>query len=138
MHSAKPSLEQTVFVELPGGFEVANKVLLLQQPVYGLRQSPLNFYNHLRQGLESRGFTKSNHDDCLFTHGEVIVLFQVDDFIFYADNSKAIDNVIDSLKDEFLLEKEDDMAGFLELSIDRDALNRTVTLTQEGLIDHIL
>ena len=60
-------LEQTVFVELPRGFEVPNMVLLLQQSVYGLRQSPLNFYNHLRQGLESRGFQKSEYDDCLFT-----------------------------------------------------------------------
>ena len=46
--------------------------------------------------------------------------------------------MIDSLKDDILLEKEDDMAGFLGLSIHRDTLNRTVTLTQEGLIDHIL
>ena len=37
------SLDQTLFVELPSGFEVSNKVLLLEQSVYGLRQSPLNF-----------------------------------------------------------------------------------------------
>ena len=30
-------LEQTVFVELPRGFEVPNMVILLQQSVYGLR-----------------------------------------------------------------------------------------------------
>ena len=40
-------LNQTVFVELPSGY----KVLLLQIYVYGLRQSPLNFYKYLRQGL---------------------------------------------------------------------------------------
>ena len=60
-------LEQTVFVELPRGFEMPNQVLHLQQSVYVLHQSPLNFYKHLRDGLENRGFTKSNHDDCLFT-----------------------------------------------------------------------
>ena len=76
-------LDQTVFVELPAGFESPNRVLLLQKSVYGLRQSPLNFYRHLRQGLESRGFTKSSHDDCLFTNGVTIVLFWVDDCIFY-------------------------------------------------------
>ena len=48
-------LEQTVFVELPGGFEASDKVLLLPQSVYGLRQSPLNVYKNLRQELESRG-----------------------------------------------------------------------------------
>ena len=51
-------LEQTVFVELPAEFESPNKVILLQKSVYGLRQSPLNFYKHLRQGLKLRGFRK--------------------------------------------------------------------------------
>ena len=41
-------LDQTVFVELPAGFESPTKELLLEKSVYGLRQSPSNFYNHLR------------------------------------------------------------------------------------------
>ena len=59
----------------------------------------------------------------------------MDDCIFYAKDSAAIDKVIDSLKDGFLLEKEDDMAGSLGLSILRDEKNGTFTLTQEGLTD---
>ena len=62
-------LEQTVFVELPAEFESPNKVILLQKSVYELRQSPLNFYKHLWQGFESREFTKSRYNDCLFTNG---------------------------------------------------------------------
>ena len=131
-------LEQTVYVELPKGFEVPNKVLHLQKSVYGLRQSPLNFYKHLKEGLESRGFTKSNHDDCLFTNGDIIVLFGVDDCIVYAKESKTIDNMISSLKDEFLLEREEDMAGFLGLNIQRDVDKGTITLLQTGLIEKIL
>ena len=73
-----------MYVKLPKGFEVHNKVLHLQKSEYGLRKIILNFYTHLREGLENRGFTKSNHDDCLFTNGEIIVLFWVDDCIFYA------------------------------------------------------
>ena len=71
-------LEQTVFVELPRRFEMPNQVLHLQQSVHGLLQSPLNFYKHLRDSLESRGFTKSNNDDFLFTNGQIIVLFWAD------------------------------------------------------------
>ena len=131
-------LDQTVFVELSAGFELPNKVLLLHKSVYGLRQSPLNFYNHLRQGLESRGFIKSSHDDCLFTNGETIVLFWVDDCIFYSKSAKTIDNVILSLKDEFLLEREEDMAGFLGIHIISDEHNNSLTMTQTGLIERIL
>ena len=36
-------LKQTIFVELPSGFEYPNKALLLKQSVYGLRQSPIDF-----------------------------------------------------------------------------------------------
>ena len=96
-------LDQTVFVELPGGFEAPNKALLLKQSVYGLRQSPLSFYKHLRQGLECRGFIKSDYDDCLFTNGDIMILFWVDDCIFYANTDSAIDKLIGDLKDEFLL-----------------------------------
>ena len=74
--------------------------------MYGLRQSPLNFYRHLRDGLESRGFKKSNHDDYLFTNGEIMVLFWVDDCIFYAKDDSSINAIIYSLKDEYLLERE--------------------------------
>ena len=112
-------IEQTVFVDLPQGFEVPNKVLLLKQSVYGLRQSPLNFHRHLRQGLESRGFVKSDHDDCIFTNGTVVTLFWVDDCIFYSKRIDQIDRLILDLKDEFLLERESDISGFLGLHMDK-------------------
>ena len=49
-----------------------------------------------------------------------------------------IDEVIDSLKDSFLLEREEDVAGFLGLSIERDKKGGTTTLIQTGLVDRIL
>ena len=79
--------------------------------MYRLRQIPLNFYNRLQQGLESRVFVKSNHNDCMFTNEETIILFWVDDCIFYSKTSKKIDGLILSLKDELLLEREEDTAG---------------------------
>ena len=105
--------------------------------MYGLRQRPLKFYKHLRQGLESRGFVKSEYDDCLFMNGDIMVLFWVDDCIFYSNVDSAIERLIDDLKEEFLLEKEEDMAGFLGLQIDRSKPG-TVVLTQTGLIERIL
>ena len=55
--------DQTVFVELPEGFEIPNQVLFIQQYVYGLSQNQLYFYRHLGQGLNISGFAKSDHDD---------------------------------------------------------------------------
>ena len=56
--------------------------------------------------------------------------------MFYAKDNASIDTIISSLKDEFLLEREEDMAGFLGLNISRK--DGTITLTQTGLIDDIL
>lgn len=96
-------LDQTIYVELLRGFEQQGMMLELQQSVYGLRQSPLNVYHHVRQGLESREFEKSEYDECLFNNGEVLVLLWVDDCIFYSRSKVKIGKIIESLKDEFLL-----------------------------------
>lgn len=46
--------------------------------------------------------------------------------------------MIPSLQDAFILEKEEEMAGFLGIQIVRDSVNNTITMTQNGLIDRIL
>ena len=84
------------------GFEVPNHVFLLCQPVYGLKQTPLNFYKHLI--LEDIKFVKSAYDNCLFTNDSIMILFWVDNCIFYAKDDSQINQIIDSLKDSFLLE----------------------------------
>ena len=99
-------IDQTVCVGLSKGFEVPNKVFRLHKSVYGLRQSPLNFCKHLRDRLESRRFKKSSHDDFLFTNGEIMVLFWVDDCMFHTKYGASINAIIYSLKDDFLLERE--------------------------------
>ena len=53
----------------------------------------------------------------------------MDDCIFYSKTSKKIDDVILSLKDEFILEREEDMAGLLGINIERDQENNTLTMT---------
>ena len=105
--------------------------------MYGICQSPLNFYRHLCQGLESRNFVKVDYVDCLFMDGNVIVLFWVDDCIFYSKNKRPIDALILDLKDIFLLEKESVMDGFLGLKIDI-SMEGKVVLSQTGLIERTL
>ena len=92
----------------------------------------------MKKGIEDRGFKKSNHDDCLFMNGSVIVLFWVDDCIFHAKDKKLIDETFASLKTGFLLEKEEDMAGFLGIDVHKDKTSKSIGLTQTRLIYRIL
>ena len=51
---------------------------------------------------------------------------------------KSINDMILSLQDIFLLEREEDTAGFLGINILRDEMNNTIIMTQTGLINRIL
>ena len=57
---------------------------------------------------------------------------------FILNLRKTIDDVILSLKDYFLLEREENMAGCLDINITRDEKNNSLTMTQTGLIKRIL
>jgi hypothetical protein len=44
---------------MPRGFGEDGKVLKLKKSLYGLKQSPRNFFLHLKAKLEKVGFTQS-------------------------------------------------------------------------------
>ena len=129
-----------VYIEMPRGFKQEGKVLKLKKSLYGLKQSPRNFFLHLKQKLESIGFkTNEEVDPCLFVSDKVVCLVYVDDTLFYASKQEYIDEVIQRLRDAKMdLEVEGTVAGFLGVHIDRNTTDGTVTLSQVGLIKRIV
>lgn len=134
---------------MPIGYEKPGHVFKLKRSIYGMRQSPLNFYQCLKEGLEARGFQQSKLDPCPFHNGTVICLIYVDDYLFFAKKEEDIDSAIDELcKDEittdnllykrFLLKVESDVAGFLGILFKHDKKKNTIELTQTVLINRIL
>ena len=49
-----------------------------------------------------------------------MILVWFDNCTFYAKEANEIDAVITSLKDKLLIEREEDLAGFLRIHIDRN------------------
>ena len=143
-------IDTNVFIDLPKGWERLNKmglpvkfkpghVLKLKRSLYGLVQSPKNFFKHLKGNLEKSGFKQSQHDPCLFISEKVICLVYVDDCLFFSKHQHDIDTAIEKIKDTGMdLEKEDDAAGFLGVDIQRDDKAGTVNLTQKGLIKKVI
>ena len=64
--------------------------------------------------------------------------FLVDDCIFYLNTQHTTKAAILSLKEELLLEKEDDMTGLLGLVVEQYPIKVTMVITQLGLLDQIL
>ena len=134
-------LEDEIYVEMPRLFQKPGHVLKLKKSLYGLRQSPLNFFLHLKDGLEARGFRQSELDPCLFISAEVLCLCYVDDCLFFSKSERKIDEVIEDMKrpnpTPFLLNVEDTVAGFLGILMEPQD-DGTIELKQTGLIDRIL
>ena len=95
-------------------------VLKLNRSVYGLKQSPKNFFELLKTNLESCGLKQSRLDPCLFIGPRVICVCYVDDCLFFAPSEMDIDDCITSIKNCGMdLQVEDSVAGFLGVHIER-------------------
>ena len=114
-------------------------VLKLNRSLYGLAQSPRNFFEHLKGNLVKAGFKQSENDPCLFIHENVICLVvYVDDCLFFSTEQTHIDVIVNKIKSFGMdLNVEDDVAGFLGVHIARNE-DGTLSLAQTGLIKRVI
>jgi len=68
----------------------------------------------------------------------VTLVVYVDNVICASKDPTAIQTVLDSLKSEFTLTEEGELATFLGISVDCNWTDKSFTLTQTGLIDRVI
>ncbi|KAK4060469.1 hypothetical protein Purlil1_14295 [Purpureocillium lilacinum] len=82
------SKEKPVYVQLPKGYvdlgflkpgETPTMVAELEKALYGLRESPLLWYNEVSQALKEAGIDRTDEEPCVFTNGKILVLVYVND-----------------------------------------------------------
>jgi hypothetical protein len=97
-----------VLCELPDGFTKPEKVVLLLQALYGLRNSPVLWYKELSSTLRTLGLTALKEEPCLFfdLERQVIILFYVDNILlaFHNDNRAAAEQLMSSLTAKYRIE----------------------------------
>ena len=83
-------LEETIYMSQPDGFKVeSNKeelVCLLQRSLYGLKQSPRQWYKKFDSVITKIGYLRSKYDTCLYytnlnTQAATFLLIYVDDML---------------------------------------------------------
>jgi hypothetical protein len=133
-------MEEDVYIDMPRGFSKPGKCLKLKKSLYGLKQSPRNFFQHLKGKLEDIGFESAEDvDPCLFISNKVICLVYVDDTLFYSPKPEYIDDVIRQLRERDMdLEEEGNVAGFLGVHLECNEEDGSIKLTQVGLIKRII
>jgi hypothetical protein len=123
---------------MPHLFSTEGKVWKLRKSIYGLKQSPCNYFLHIKSKLEELGFRQSVADPCLFISPTVICLVYVDDaLLVYRDHNAVDDLTTRMLQIGMLFEVESDVAGYLGVSIDRRT-DGTIVMRQEGLAKRIV
>jgi len=101
---------------MPRGFSEPSKVLKLKHSLYGLKQSPRNFFQHLKGKLEGIGFKSATDvDPRLFISDKVICLVYIDATLFYSPKKEYIDDVVKKLEESGMDLKTKNMSqDFLE------------------------
>ncbi|KAK3021003.1 hypothetical protein RJ639_045468 [Escallonia herrerae] len=118
-------LHEEVYIRPPPGFSPSspNKVLRLRKSLYGLRQSPRNWFAKLSTALRSYGFLQSHADHTLFTYRKwdvfLSVLVYVDDLILAGNNSTACSLFKKYLNDCFKLKDLGPLKYFLGIEAAR-------------------
>ena len=138
-------LEEDIWMEIPLGVAVTSKdggsyLLKLKKNLYGLKQGSHNWFKHLEQGLRKRRLIPSEVDPCLYLKKGLAVLTYVDDCILVSTSKKAIDDLVESLKngeEKFILTDEGDIDKFLGIEI-KHFEDGSFELSQPHLITRIL
>nr|GEW45641.1 retrovirus-related Pol polyprotein from transposon TNT 1-94 [Tanacetum cinerariifolium] len=100
------NLEEVIYMRQPPGYEQDNKVCLLQKSLYGLKQSPRQWYRRFDEYMLSNGFKRSSYDRSVYyrsyTPSEYIyLLLYVDDMLIACKSNAEIGSTMYLLKKKF-------------------------------------
>ncbi|CAI7757499.1 unnamed protein product [Closterium sp. NIES-53] len=140
------SLHEEIWLRHPPGFTgsfPAGTQWSLRRPVYGLRQAPREWHDTLRTILAALGFAPSTSDSSLFLRTDTTlppfyVLVYVDDLVFATADIEALAHVKSELHKRHTCTDLGELTSYLGLPITRDRAQRTITLTQSHMGQHVL
>ena len=136
-------LDHEIYVEQPHGFireGEENLVCLLLQALYGLKQSPREWYTTLAEFLCSLNFTRSEFDHSLFIHDEagVIIAIYVDDLLIIGPDMSQINDLKEEPRIQFSMKDLGPVSYYLDMQITRDRPNYTVYVSQSTYVRNLI
>jgi len=133
-------LTETVWVELPPGYQKGGKACRLKRGMYGLKQAARLWAIKLRTQLQSLGYHPIPADECIYLHPHlrIYVATYVDDFLIVGPESSRIGELKAQLSNAFRMKDLGPCKYFLGIQISRDRPNRRIHLSQGTYIEKIL
>ena len=123
--------------DLPSKHDRVTKVYKLIKNLYGLKDASKTWFDYLRNGLEKRGWKRSDVDECLFTKNGIILVVYVDDAILVSPYKSMIQREISSLQEEFDLTDDGALKDYLGTCFAKHA-DGSIHLSQPKMIERVL
>lgn len=133
-------IEEEVFVAQPPGYETKDKdggplVMRLEKSLYGLAQSPGNWFHTIDPVLKIIGFVPLKSDTCVYIYKHngvtIILTLYVDDLLVIGGNIEVIEKIKTQLMDRFKMTDMGDVSRVLGLQVTRNRAEKTLTIDQE-------
>lgn len=115
------------------------ELLLVLRALYGLKESPLLWFNECRTQLIKLGLKPVEGFPCLYTNRWLILFVFVDDIVmaFHDSNTSLHQRFEQRLTDVYNLKKMGELAWFLGIRVVRDRPNRRTWLIQDAYIEKV-
>ncbi|KAK2414224.1 cysteine-rich RECEPTOR kinase [Trifolium repens] len=137
-------LEETIYMQQPEGFvEDKSKVCLLKKSLYGLKQSPRQWYRRFDEFLLKGGFVRSNYDSCVYMmkRNEKVILYlllYVDDILMASSDKHEIQRLKEMLNGEFEMKDLGSAKRILGMDILRDRSKGELFLSQHDYLKKVV
>jgi hypothetical protein len=138
-------LEEEIYMDQPEGFIVPGKenyVCKLKRSLYGLKQSPRQWYKRFDSFMLSHGFKRSKYDSCVYIKhvngSPIYLLLYVDDMLIAAKSRKEITTLKRLLSSEFEMKDLGAAKKILGMEITRDRKAGLLFLSQHAYIEKVL
>ncbi|KAH9752684.1 hypothetical protein KPL71_014795 [Citrus sinensis] len=139
-------LQEEIVMSQPEGFvntQHPDWVCLLQKSLYGLKQSPRQWYLKFDSYMQELNFQKSSYDCCVYlrkTYGEEVIylVLYVDDMLLASKSMKLINLLKQQLRDKFDMKDLGPAKKILGVEMIRNRTARTLFLSQEKYVNKIL
>ena len=138
-------LYENVYMAVPEGLKSnsnSDKVCKLQKSIYGLKQSPRQWYAKMHEFLLRLKFVSSRNDPCLYIRrlqsSILIVALYVDDLLIAGNSLCQINNLKTELRKRFEMKDMGAARVMLGINISRDREKRKLFICQSDYVSTVL
>ena len=140
-------MEEEVYVKMAPGYEEFDgngvpMVMRLLKSLYGLRQSPSNWWRTLDGHLVDISFNSLKSDPCVYIYSEgseiVILTLYVNDVLLVGKDVQVLERIKEKLMSRFSMTDMGDVSLVLGMRVTRDHTKGTVTIPQDDYTKSLL